>query len=92
MTARFEVSGNKTKIIFEYEAETSKMQSVIEDAAEYLFKETEEIKFSDLSNQQKLDLVDNHVKRVVLDLANTFKSVKAQDAARELESENKYEM
>lgn len=96
--AKFTVSGTDTKITFEYTALTAKIQSIVGDCAEYLFNHgygnhgTEEapILFTDLTNQQKLDIVDKHVKQVIIDAANTFKSVKAQDAARLTEEVSKY--
>lgn len=98
MTARFEVNGDKTKIIFEYEASTTLMQLIIGHAAKYLWKDETDVDgivtnpFSEATNQEKLDVVYNHVKRVILDLANTFKSLKAQKDARELEKENEYQI
>lgn len=92
MSASFEVSGNNTKIIFEYETTTEIMQDIVKDASHYLWKKVEGSSFEDLSNQEKLDLVDEHVKLVIKNLANTYKSIKAQEFARELESEDEYEI
>ena len=98
MAGRFEVNGTKIKIAFEYEAPAAQVQSIVGDAAEYLWQEEvdeagEVINpFSEASNQSKLDVVDAHLKRVIIDLANTNKSQKAQKAARELEANNKYDI
>jgi len=94
--ATFKVDGTKTKVSFEYEALTAKIADVLSDASEYLWKEEldEEGKvlnpFADATNQEKLNVVDAHVKRVIIDLANTFKSNKAQKEARELEADSEH--
>jgi hypothetical protein len=98
MTAKFTVSGTKTTITFEYVATTALIQSVIINAAEYLWGRgfgnhgTPEVPilFASLTNQQKLDIVDLYLKKVVLDLANTNKSLKAQDLTRANEEAGKY--
>ena len=67
--------------------------AVVNDAAEYLFEhgkgdhgtEKEPRTFEDLTAQEKLDLVKVHQKQVVIDLANSGKSNKAQTKARKLE-------
>ena len=100
MAAKFTVDGTDTKISFEYEALTATIISVLGDASHYLWehgfgdKGTEEtpIAFDDLTNQQKLDLVDVYVKKVVIDMANSYKSNAAQLAARETEAEAEYEL
>ena len=100
MTGTFEVNENNTKIVFEYEALTATILNIVEDASQHLFDKgygnhgTEEnpILFNELSNQEKLDIVDTHLKRVVINLANTYKSVKAQDNTRALEESNKYSL
>lgn len=72
--------------------------AVIGDAAALLFERgqgdhgTEEKPktFEDLTAQDKLNLVKAHQKQVILDLANTGKSQKAQTVARKLEEVNKH--
>jgi hypothetical protein len=102
MTARFTVNGANTTITFEKTALTAKVLAVNNDSSEYLWWHGYgdhgvdpitglDTKFyADLTNQQKLNLVDQHVWRVILDLANTNKSVKAQDAARLAEAANEH--
>ncbi len=94
MTAKFTVDGNNTKIIFEYETTTEIIQAIVEDASHYLWKEVidSDVTFEDLTNQEKLDLVNEHVKLVIMNLANTYKSIKTQEDARTLEEENKYNL
>ena len=92
MSAKFTVDGNNTKIIFEYTAPTVMIQEILGDASHYLWKNEEENPFSEATNQEKLDVLDAHVKQVILDLANTFKSLKAQNEARETEKENEYQL
>lgn len=99
MTANFEVINGKLRVVFWYQADLDKTQAISEDAAEYLWNTTygqydennELLPFDDLTNQEKLDLVDLHVKQVILDLSNTFKSMEAQEVARLVEAENPHE-
>ena len=87
--AKFTVSGTKTKVIFEYEALTAKVVAVIGDVAENLWvKETNKDgvvtnPFADATNQEKLDVVDAHVKSVIVDMANSFDSNKRQRVERD---------
>jgi hypothetical protein len=98
MTAKFTVSGLNTTITFTFTALTAQIQSIVGGCAEYLFNigmgphgtQEKPILFTDLTNQQKLDLVDEHLKRVVLDAANTQKSIKAQEAARTVEKASEF--
>ena len=98
MTSKFTVDGTSTKITFEYTALTTVVLDIVTDAAEYLFDrgsygtEEEPILFEDLTNIEKLGLIDKHLKQVIIDLANTHKSIKAQDAARAAEDITKYEL
>ena len=70
---------------------------VVEAASEYLFEhegdhgdEENPIVFKDLSQDEKLALVIAHQKRVIVDLANTWKSNQAQRAARANEADKKH--
>lgn len=98
MNSTFEVLNGNTKIIFDVTAPTTTVQDVVGDAAEYLWEHgngdhgtiESPIDFSDLTNQQKLDLVADHIQQVILDLANVFKSNLAQQTARDLEAANEY--
>jgi len=95
MTSKFTISGDQTTITFEYQADTAKIQEIVYNCAEYLFNHgggTEEVTFEDLNNQEKLNLLDKHIKDVILNLANTHKSIKAQDLARETEEQNKFDL
>ena len=94
--AKFTVSGTKTKVVFEYEALTAKVQAIIEDCAENLWVEETDDEdvvtnpFADATNQEKLDVVDAYVKMTLLNKANSAKSNKAQTEARELEADSKH--
>lgn len=96
MAGTFEVSGTDLTIEFSYTGNLEKVQEIVTDAAHYLFEhggtEEEPVVFDSLSNQEKLDLVDEHVKRVILDMANSYKSNAAQIAAREAASLAEYEL
>ena len=84
MTAKFTISGSDVTVSFSYTAPIAKVQSVIEAAAHYLYVKPDEDapEFEELSNQQQLNVVDAHVRRVIIDLASTYTSRAAQDAAR----------
>ena len=100
MTSKFTIDGTDTTITFSWTALTEKIVSIVGDCSEYLWEHgygdhgTEEtpIVFDDLNNNQKLALVEAHLKDVIINASNTFKSVRAQDAARLLEAENEYEL
>ena len=98
MASSFSVSGTNTTVVFSFIAPTTTIQNIVGNASEYLWEHgygdhgtpEEPIVYSSLTNTQKLSLVENHVKQVILDLSNTYKSIKAQEAARTTEEENKY--
>jgi len=100
MAAKFTVIDDEIKISFEYQADATKVQDIVGACAEYLFEhgygdhgtEEEPIVFEDLNNNQKLSLLDKHIRDVILNLANTHKSLKAQDLARETEEQNKFDL
>jgi len=101
MAGTFEVSGANTIIRFEYEASTAMLQKVVGDAAEYLFDhgkgdhgdEENPIVFADLTNQDKLDLIDEyHIRQGTLNMAKTFKSNRDQTIARELAAQEEYNL
>jgi len=100
MTSKFTVIGTETKITFEWTALTAKIQSIVGDCSEYLWNHglgdhgTTEVPilYSSLSNNQKLALVEAHLKDVIINAANTHKSVEAQEAARLLEEQNKHQL
>jgi hypothetical protein len=100
MPSSFTVTGSDTKITFDYTAPTATIQSVVGDAAEYLWDkgagdhglEEEPILFTDLTNDQKLTLVEDHIKDVIINAANIFKSLKAQEVARTAEEDSKYSL
>ena len=100
MISTFSTTTDKTTITFKATALTTVIQNIVGSASEYLFNHgagdhgtTEAPKvFADLTNQQKLDIVGKHLKQVILDCANTNKSVKAQETARSTEEASKYDI
>lgn len=98
MAGTYEVVGKNVILKFEYTTTIAEALSVVGDCSEYLWdhgygdRGTEEnpIRFEDLTDQQKVDIVDQHIVRVVVDAANTFKSQKAQDATRVAEEATKH--
>lgn len=78
MSASFIINGDGTiSFRFEYTAQTQNIQDAANDAAEHLFKEGwflqpdpfNPLSFDQLTNQQKLDLLDDFVKRSLLGIA-----------------------
>lgn len=100
MAGSFVVDGSDVTITFEYTTNQTKAQSIIGDSAHYLWDkgfgdhgtDKEPVFFDDLTNQQKLNVVDEYVKKSILDTSNTYKSVEAQNLARETEAESEYEI
>jgi len=80
MSGSFEIDGDQITIVFEYAVNLAKGQQTITDAAHGLWDrgagdhgdEENPIVFDDLSNQQKLDLVDAYVKQKVLGVASRY--------------------
>ncbi len=98
MDSKFTVSGDKTKVTFEKEADTDMMQEIIGNCADHLWKEKEDDdgvvtnSFSEATNQEKLDIVGKHVQDVLLNMANSNKSIKAQRAARDAAAGSEFEL
>ena len=96
MAAKFTVSGDKVTVSFSYTAPTTLVQLIIDDCAESLwveeFDEEGEVlnPFESATNQEKLDIADVLVKRVLIEKANTHKSLKAQKAAAKVEADAAY--
>ncbi len=90
MWVKCTVDGSEVTVCLEYIASIAKSQDVIGYVAHYLYDhgkgdhgtDEEPTTFEDLSNQDKLDLVDAHVKQVILDLSNTYMINVAKEAAR----------
>ena len=84
--ATFTVDGTKTTVSFEYTALTAKIQEVIGACAENLWvEETDEEgevtnPFADATNTEKLNIVDEYIKDIIVNRANQFKLDKAKDA------------
>lgn len=91
MTGSFIVSGSNTTVRFEYTATTVKISNILNAAAHYLFdnkfgtdiNNPPPVPFASLTNQQKLNLLDDHLKRVIMDLAKSYNANNAADTARD---------
>lgn len=98
MAGTFDTSGGNTTVTFKYTGSAAVIQSIVGDAAAYLWNETVDDEgvvvnpFSGATNQEKLNLVDKHIKQVIVDLANTHKSRKAQEEARKAEALAEYQL
>jgi len=86
--AKFTTSNGQTEVSFNYTATTAKIVEVLSDASEALFdrglgdhgSEEEPIVFADLSNTEKLNIVDDYIKEIIVNRANQFKLDEAKDA------------
>ena len=89
MTGTFEVLNGNTKVNFEYTADTTKVQTVIGDCAHYLFdnqgigRGQQPVDFDTLTNQEKLDLVDEHLRKEVIKIATVYARTAGETAGRE---------
>lgn len=89
MAAEFIAQNGEVTVTFTYTAPTAKAKKAVGDAAAYLWKdETDEDgvvtnPFEDATNQEKIDVVDVYLKKVIMDAAKTYASKKAQDDARD---------
>lgn len=96
MTGSFVVDGDQVTVTFEYEADLTKAQLAISDAAHLLWdrgrgnhgEPEAPIVFADLTNQEQLNIVDTYVRQNILDLAKTHSYDEAQQAAREQVAED----
>lgn len=91
MASNFTTAGQNTTVNFSWTAPTTAIQSIVGGCAELLC-ERQGINFSSLTNNEKLIVVENYLKQVILDLANSNKLIKAEHAARILEESNKYSL
>ena len=95
MTAKFVVDGSNLTINFEYSAPVVRATEVTVSAAHYLWEhgygdhgtDEEPITFDDLTNQDKLNLLDKHVLRVIMDIAQDYHVNARQEAERILATE-----
>jgi len=93
MVTLTKLNGN-TRVRFDYSASSTKINSVLSDASKYLWKEVTDENgvvtnpLDSATNQEKLDVIDRHVKTVLLNLAKTYRSNDDQRVARELAETN----
>lgn len=87
MSASFTVSGGNTTINFSYTTTTENIISIIGDAAHCLWLRGEQynpdnpVVFEDLTNQQKLNIVDDYLKSNIVKIANEYKFKKVKEDA-----------
>ena len=94
MAGTFTTSGANTTLDFKYTATTSSILSILGDAAELIYSQGVKnvftgvgdqqmlTPFASLTNQQKVDVVDEYFKQIVINAANTMKANRAADVAR----------
>jgi hypothetical protein len=90
MTARFIVAAPNVTVEFTYISTIAKAQSAIGNAAHYLWIDdygdhgtpAAPITWEQLTNQQKLNIVDVYLRQVILEKAKVYALTAAADAAR----------
>ena len=102
MAGNFVVNGDQTTVSFTWTALTTKVLATVNDAVGYLYPhifgevldaEGVLIPFDELTNAQKLNVLDAWLLKGILDLAKEHNRNAAIDAARETantESDTKY--
>ena len=92
MAGTFVVNGDQTTVTFTYTALTQKVLDTVNDAVGYLYPaifgevldgEGVLIPFDNLSNQQKLDVLDAWLLKGILDIAKEHNRNAAINAARD---------
>jgi len=102
MAGTFVVNGTDTTVTFAYTADTQKVSDTVNNAVAYLYPQIfgdvldgngDLIPFDQLTNQQKLNVLDDWLKKNVLDLAKEYNrksAIRVAEVAAGLESETKY--
>lgn len=106
MTAKFTVSGAKTKVVFTWEAPTTKTQNTIDAFAHSLwdrglgdhgipeFDWQENTRtWDDVTNQEKLNIVHDYLLLTIINSAKAYGQSSAKGAAgtqEEIDAETKY--
>ncbi len=86
MAGTFIVNGSNTTIKLEYTATTAKIQAIVEAAARHFYDldavdTPPATPYEQLTNQQKLNLVDKYVARLIIQTAKQQKIDEAMIAA-----------
>ena len=89
--ATTKLADGKLTVTFSYTADAERVIDILSACAEHLWNDSD-VKFADATNADKLAIVDAHVKRVLVDMANSHKVNKAQRLAREAEESDKFEL
>ena len=100
MAGTYQVNGENVTLKFEWTLLIPDALSIVYDCAEYLWNVgygdhgTQEmpILFIDLTDQQKVDIVDKHFADVAVNAANSQKVTRAMDIARQTEELTKHSM
>jgi len=90
MTTTISGSGTDRTFTYEQTRPTAKIQGVLDSAAHYLFNHgygdhgTEEVPrtYADQTTNEKLDMLDKHITRVLMDAADSFHVNDAIEVAR----------
>ena len=102
MAGKFVVNGDNTTVTFEYTALTQKVIDSVGDAVAYLYPaifgevldgEGVLIPFDNLTNQQKLNVLDKWLLKGILDLATQYHvqaAKRASEVAASIEAKEKY--
>lgn len=83
MTAKITVSNGNTTIAFSQTAPSARMLAVLDAAAHGIWNAGADIQgnYTDLTNQQKADLIDNYLKDAIVNAARVYNKSVAVKAA-----------
>jgi len=81
MAGTFVVNGGNTTVAFSYVKPTASIQAIISSAAHYLTPDA--ATYAAMNNQQKLNVVDEYVKKQVMAIARTYDIAAAVKTADE---------
>ncbi len=84
--AKFTTANGKLKVTFEYTAATAQMTDILVAASKQIWKSNnafeDPAKFTALTNDQKLEIINQYLQKTVLELARASKAFDATEAAR----------
>ena len=94
MSSSISTTGPNTTITFAYTASTTTMVSIVGDAARYIWDSTggDVAVFTAMTNAQKVALVEEYIRKTIVDLANVYKLAQAQAETKATQEASKYSL
>ncbi len=86
MAISYQRNGDGTgTVTIEFTNQVDKIEPFIEDLAEALYGDFEEVPFSALTNQAKLDIIGDKVRTVFVGFVKHIRELRARDAVQTVE-------